>query len=46
MKAKNRYSIGDVSRMCNISKKALRYYDKIGLIHSKREDFNNYSLDP
>jgi DNA-binding transcriptional MerR regulator len=42
MKAKNRYSIGDVSRICNISKKALRYYDKIGLIHSMREDFNNY----
>jgi len=40
--SKTRYSIGDVSRICNISKKALRYYDKIGLIHSQRKDFNNY----
>ncbi len=42
MKHKARYSIGDVSRICNISKKALRYYDEIGLIPSKRKDFNNY----
>lgn len=26
------YSIGEVSKICNISKKALRFYDKIGLI--------------
>lgn len=42
MKFKARYSIGDMSRICNISKKALRYYDKIGLITSQRHDFNNY----
>lgn len=42
MKYKARYSIGDMSRICNISKKALRYYDKIGLITSQRQDFNNY----
>lgn len=42
MKYKARYSIGDMSRICNISKKALRYYDKIGLITSLRNDFNNY----
>lgn len=42
MKYNSRYSIGDMSRICNISKKALRYYDKIGLITSQRHDFNNY----
>lgn len=42
MKYKARYSIGDMSRICNISKKALRYYDRIGLIASQRHDFNNY----
>lgn len=42
MKYNARYSIGDMSRICNISKKALRYYDKIGLISSQRQDFNNY----
>ncbi len=42
MKSKDRYSIGDVSKLCNISKKALRYYDKIGLIKSERDCINNY----
>lgn len=42
MKLKNRYSIGDISRICNISKKALRYYDEIGIIPSKRNEHNNY----
>jgi len=39
---KNRYTIGDMSSICNISRKALRYYEKIGLISSTRNDFNNY----
>lgn len=26
------YAIGEVSKICNVSKKTLRYYDKIGLI--------------
>ncbi|MCG8565390.1 MAG: MerR family transcriptional regulator [Desulfobacterales bacterium] len=42
MKYKERYSIGEVSRHCNISKKALRYYDKIGLVSSQRAFENNY----
>ena len=42
MKYKAKYTIGEVSQICNISKKALRYYDKIGLITSKRKDYNNY----
>lgn len=42
MKYKDKYSIGDMSRICNISRKALRYYDKIGLIPSQRQDYNNY----
>jgi len=42
MKDKGRYFIGDMSKICNISKKALRYYDKINLIPSHRHDYNNY----
>lgn len=42
MKKNNQYFIGDMSRICNISKKALRYYDEINLIPSKRDDSNNY----
>ena len=42
MKKKNQYFIGDMSCICNISKKALRYYDEINLIPSKRDDSNNY----
>ncbi|WP_375751026.1 MerR family transcriptional regulator [Vibrio sp. HN007] len=38
----NKYSISDVSKLCNISTKALRYYDKIGLIKPKRLNSNNY----
>ena len=32
MREKEYYTIGEVSRICNISAKALRYYDKIGVI--------------
>lgn len=42
MKRKAHYFIGDMSKICNISKKALRYYDKINLIPSQRHDYNNY----
>lgn len=37
------YSIGEVSKICNISKKALRFYDKIGIIcPDKISEENNY----
>lgn len=37
------YSIGEVSKICNISRKALRFYDKIGIISpDKISDENNY----
>lgn len=40
---KQLYSIGQVSKICNISQKTLRYYDKIGLIKpDKVDDSNNY----
>lgn len=39
---KAKYSIGEVSRICNVSKKALRYYDDINIITSQRQDYNNY----
>lgn len=42
MKYKNRYSIGEVSKICNISTKALRHYCKIGLIKCERDENNNY----
>lgn len=44
MHYKDRYTIGEVSKICNISTKALRYYDKIGLIHSERSHTNNYRV--
>lgn len=42
MNKKDQYFIGDMSRLCNISKKTLRYYDEIDLIPSQRDDCNNY----
>ena len=30
------YSIGKVEEMCKITKKALRYYDKIGILYQIR----------
>jgi len=43
MEYKECYTIGDVSNICSISKKALRYYDKIGLISpDKVGDDNSY----
>lgn len=43
MQDKKYYSIGEVSKICGISKKALRYYDEIGLISPDRvDDENNY----
>ncbi|MCG8472363.1 MAG: MerR family transcriptional regulator [Desulfobacterales bacterium] len=42
MKCNGQYSIGEVSQICNVSKKALRHYDKMGLINSERSYTNNY----
>ena len=43
MENKDFYSIGEVSRICNVSKKTLRFYDKIGLISPDKVcDDNNY----
>lgn len=36
------YSIGEVSKICNVSKKALRFYDEIGLISPDQISSNNY----
>lgn len=44
MAQKQQYSIGELSQLCNVSKKALRFYDKIGLISSLRHDYNNYRM--
>ncbi|MFV0449469.1 MAG: MerR family transcriptional regulator [Vibrio sp.] len=38
----NKYTIGDASKLCHISTKTLRYYDKIGLVKSLRSNANNY----
>ena len=37
------YSIGEVSRICNVSKKALRFYDKINII---ADFFRNLQIAP
>ena len=39
---KKLYTIGDVSEICNVSHKTLRYYDKIGLLIPERKDESNY----
>ena len=36
------YSIGEVSKICNISRKALRYYDEIGLVSPDKICDNHY----
>ena len=36
------YSIGEVSKLCNVSKKALRFYDEIGLISPDEVTSNHY----
>lgn len=41
-KTKEYYSIGEVSRLCNVSRKALRFYDEIGLIRPDKVGNNNY----
>ena len=42
MKNGRGYSIGEVSKICKLSKKALRHYDKIGIIKPDRTCGNNY----
>ena len=39
---KDYYSIGDVSKICNVSRKAMRFYDEIGLIKPDKVGSNNY----
>ncbi len=46
---KELYSIGEVSKLCNVSKKALRFYDEIGIISpdtvSPKNHYRYYSHD-
>lgn len=42
MKDKTYYSIGEVSSICNISRKTLRYYDEIGLVSPDKIHENGY----
>ncbi|SIO12632.1 MerR family transcriptional regulator [Halodesulfovibrio marinisediminis] len=42
MKSKSSFSIGEVSKICGLSKKALRHYDKVGIIKPDRSCGNNY----
>lgn len=43
MSEKDYYSIGEVSKICNISKKALRFYEELGIIApDKVDESNNY----
>lgn len=45
----NFFSIGEVSKICNVSRKALRYYDQIGLISpdyiNEENGYRYYSED-
>ena len=49
MKDKELYTIGEVGRICGISAKALRYYDKIGIISpdhiSEENGYRYYSRE-
>ena len=49
MDEKKLFSIGEVSKICNISKKALRYYDQIKLISpdyvNEENGYRYYSED-
>lgn len=36
------YTIGEVSELLNLSRDMIRYYEKHGAIHSKRNETNNY----
>ncbi len=36
------YSIGEVSKLCNVSKKALRFYDEIGIISPDKVSPSNH----
>lgn len=36
------YTIGEVSELLNLSRDMIRYYEKQGAIHSKRNEANNY----
>ena len=42
MEDKKHYSIGEVSEICNVIRKALRFYDKIGMIVPDEIGENNY----
>ncbi len=42
MRDKKHYSIGEVSEICNVTRKALRFYDKIGMIVPDEVGENNY----
>ena len=46
MAANKLYSIGEVSKLCNISTKALRFYDKIGVIAPDEVGENGYRYYP
>lgn len=41
-KEKEFYSVGEVSRLCKISKKALRFYDELGIMSPDKVTENNY----
>lgn len=44
MLEKKKYKISEVTKICNISSRVLRFYDKFGLLSSNRNENNNYRL--
>lgn len=41
MQTRNRYTIGEMSEICDISAKTLRYYDQIGLLQPEHKNTEN-----
>lgn len=42
VKEEKLYTIGEVSKLCNVSKKALRFYDEIGIISPEKISSSNH----
>ncbi|MDR1135576.1 MAG: MerR family transcriptional regulator [Clostridiales Family XIII bacterium] len=48
MRERDLYSVGEASKLCKVSKKALRFYDEIGIIspdETGKNDYRYYSKD-
>lgn len=44
MREKTLFKIGEISKLYNIGLDSIRYYEKVGILHPKRNPDNNYRL--